>query len=90
MLLWKKAFVASKVGGIPELIHPERGEGLLVEPASTDQLSDALLCLLRDRARTDSIAERSWLTVRGTYNYEAVVSRYEATLLDAAEGRFGP
>ena len=90
LLLWKKAFVASKVGGIPELIHPERGEGLLVDPASTDQLSDALLCLLRDRALTDSMAERSWLTVRGTYNYETVVSRYEATLLDAAEGRFGP
>jgi glycosyltransferase involved in cell wall biosynthesis len=42
-----KAVIASRVGGIPEMI--QHGEtGLLVEPGSPDELGDAILRLLRD------------------------------------------
>lgn len=89
LLLWKKAFVASRVGGIPELIHPEQCEGLLVDPASTDQLAAALVRLLRNPALADSMAEKSYLSARKIYDYEAIITRYEAVLQAAAKGRSG-
>ncbi len=86
LMLWKKAFLASRAGGIPELIHPEKGEGILVEPASTDQLADGLLRFLRDPMLTDRAAERAFDSVRGNYAYESVMDRYEQVLYRTAEG----
>ena len=90
LLLWKKAFVASRVGGIPELLHPEKGEGVLVDPASTDQLAEALIRLLRDEALADSMAEKSWRAARETYAYPTVITRYEAAMQTAAGGKHAP
>jgi glycosyltransferase involved in cell wall biosynthesis len=40
-----KPIVASRVGGIPEVVK-DNENGILVEPANVDQMVDALLCLL--------------------------------------------
>ncbi|MBQ9345945.1 MAG: glycosyltransferase family 4 protein [Oscillibacter sp.] len=85
LMLWKKAFVASNVGGIPELLNPERGEGILVRPGSTEGLAEALLTLLKDEELTNQIAETSYRAVKKNYDYETILQAYEAVLLDAVK-----
>jgi glycosyltransferase involved in cell wall biosynthesis len=53
-----KAIVATRVGGIPELVS-EGENGLLVTPDSVDALEHAILTLYRDRARLAAMGERS-------------------------------
>lgn len=46
--------VAAAVGGIPDLVMPERN-GLLVPPGDVDALADALVRVLHDRALADRL-----------------------------------
>ena len=47
--------VGSDVGGIPDLVRPERN-GLLVPPGDPEQLADALTRVLRDRSLAERLA----------------------------------
>jgi glycosyltransferase involved in cell wall biosynthesis len=49
--------VASAVGGIPELIE-DGVDGVLVPPASSEALGDAIVALLRDPARAGAVGAR--------------------------------
>jgi glycosyltransferase involved in cell wall biosynthesis len=53
-----KAIVATRVGGIPEVVV-DGDNGLLVAPDSADELGRAILALYRDRARLAAMGERS-------------------------------
>lgn len=68
--------VASRVGGIPELVV-EGENGLLVEPRDPDGLSAALLALARDPHRRARIGEANEARVRAQFSLERSVSRYE-------------
>jgi phosphatidyl-myo-inositol dimannoside synthase len=66
-----KPLVATRVGGLPDLVH-DGGNGLLVEEKSAAELASALLGLAGDAdirarlgtaAREEIRAERSWATV---------------------------
>jgi glycosyltransferase involved in cell wall biosynthesis len=48
--------VASRVGGIPDLVEDERN-GLLVEPGDTEALADALVRMLTDRELARRLAD---------------------------------
>jgi len=80
-----KPLVATRVGGLPELVHDGRN-GLLVEEKSITELTSALLGLARDpdlrarlgaAARDEIRAERSWATVarRFVEIYERAAAR---------------
>ncbi|EQD75263.1 Glycosyl transferase, group 1 domain protein, partial [mine drainage metagenome] len=58
--------IASRVGGIPEFIEPERS-GLLVPPGDAAALTDAM-----EQLRSDPARARQW----GRYGREEVVPRY--------------
>jgi glycosyltransferase involved in cell wall biosynthesis len=47
--------VASRVGGIPDLVEDGRN-GLLVEPGDTEALADALVRVLSDRALAERLS----------------------------------
>jgi glycosyltransferase involved in cell wall biosynthesis len=49
-MAYGKAVIASRVGGIPELVD-DRVTGLLFEPGNTDELRNHLECLMNDAAR---------------------------------------
>jgi glycogen synthase len=79
----ERPVVASEVGGIPEVVLPER-TGLLVPPANPRALADALNRLLRDRdmARRMGLAGRR--RVEDYFSWTAIASRtqrmYEALI----------
>lgn len=54
----RKPILASRVGGIPELIHDER-EGLLVQPDHPSELAKALRRLIQDKSLVNRLAENA-------------------------------
>lgn len=77
-----KAVVASRVGGVPELVR-EGVDGLLVEPGNVSGLADAMIKLLSDfdlrsmmgRAGRERVREFSW-----DETAKVVLAAYEAAL----------
>ena len=82
LLLRKKALIATEAGGIPELIHPEKGEGILVKAGSTDDLSDAILRLVQNESLADSMASKSQKAAAEIYDYKRNLLNYEKVLFD--------
>jgi glycosyltransferase involved in cell wall biosynthesis len=68
--------VASRVGGIPELVI-EGENGLLVEPRDSASLAMALLALARDDDRRAVIGAANEARVRAQFSLDKSVLRYE-------------
>jgi glycosyltransferase involved in cell wall biosynthesis len=76
--------VASRVGGVPDIVH-HRGNGLLIEPANTAQLRDAILTLRDDAALRKTYGERGRLFAKD-FTAEAMWRKYFA-LYESLLGR---
>jgi glycosyltransferase involved in cell wall biosynthesis len=72
----KLPVVASRVGGIPELIR-ERETGLLVEPGDAAALAQALRTLLNEPALARGLGERLSARVAADFSWDATRRRYE-------------
>ncbi len=68
--------IGSRVGGVPELIVPERN-GLLFEPCSVQSLAGALRRVIRDSAFRDRLALDAVRTAREEFPIEAAVQRIQ-------------
>ncbi len=75
--------VASRIGGIPEIIRHEE-EGLLVEPGEVDALTAALQRIIDDVDGREAMAERARERAE-FYAAERVVPLFEAAYARAAE-----
>jgi glycosyltransferase involved in cell wall biosynthesis len=82
--------VATKVGGVPDLIEPGR-DGVLVEPGDATGLAAGIAGLLRDRDRARSIGEHARGRRREQFDLATTVRRLEDMYeeLAAARGRDG-
>jgi glycosyltransferase involved in cell wall biosynthesis len=69
--------VATKVGGIPELVEHERN-GLLVGAGDDRALAIAILELIRRSTLADSLARTARRTVEMHYSFEQMVSEFES------------
>lgn len=80
-LAMKKAVVATRVGGIPEvIIHNQTG--LLVPPADGEALSRAILELLEDREKARRLGENGRRLIEEKFSLEIMLERMEALYRD--------
>jgi glycosyltransferase involved in cell wall biosynthesis len=80
--------VASSVGGIPEIVD-DGATGVLVPPRDHAALADALLLLLREPGRVQSMGDAARRRVTGRFALEETVSQIQDVYLDLLEARAG-
>lgn len=68
--------VGTAIGGVPEMIEEGRN-GHLVRPRDPRGLADAMLALLRDRARARALGEASRRRVEAEFSLGGMVRAYE-------------
>ena len=68
--------IATKVGGIPEVIEDGK-DGILVEPENPEELSNAILRLLDNKELRSLVSSNAYKKVKGEYSIE----KYTKTLL---------
>ena len=83
-----KPVVASKIGGIPEIIEDGKN-GILVEPDNPTALADALLTILTDGKLAAIIANHGQATVHGRFTVERTGAAYEKLFADLLGDRPG-
>ncbi len=74
----RKPVVATKAGGIPEIIQ-DGVTGVLVAPDDPTSLCNAMRGLLRDQAFRERLAEAGYQRVTRHFQWAAAGERYEAT-----------
>ena len=70
-----KPTVASRVGGIPEIIK-NYTNGILVEPANSSQLAEAILYLLQKPAEHRRIAYNARKTAEKKFDWKVIGNEY--------------
>ena len=84
-----KAVVATRVGGLPEVVDHGR-TGLLVPPNRPEELSAAIVSLLRDDGRRQDMGQRGAEAARARFDVHASVAAMERLYehaLTAGQGR---
>lgn len=76
--------VASAVGGIPELISPDR-TGLLVPPGNPVALAESVNQLMNDPGRAASLGRAARAFITREFGFGRMVSRFEELYLSAIE-----
>jgi len=64
--------VATKVGGIPEIIKDEEN-GFLVEPQQSDSLAEKIVLLLKNKTKAKQMAENGFHVVKEKFSVEKMV-----------------
>jgi glycosyltransferase involved in cell wall biosynthesis len=83
-----KPVIATRVGGIPEII--ENGEnGVLVEPDDANALAEALTDVLTDPALQKTLAANGYVTVDKLFRCEHTGASYEAVFTDVLAAPVG-
>ncbi len=77
-----RAIVATRVSGIPEVIHHD-DSGLLVSAANPSELADALRRVLTDPSLRERLGRRALETVRQRFDVAQTARAYEALYLAA-------
>lgn len=75
------AVIGSSVGGIKSLIQ-HGYNGLLVAPTDVDGLSCAILDLLRDKPKRDSLGQRARILIENNFSQEKMVLETEKLYLE--------
>jgi len=73
--------VATKVGGIPEVIQ-DNVDGLLVDSRNSEMLADALKRVIEDSSLGNSIGEAGRKKVKCLFSCEAICKQYEELYTD--------
>jgi len=71
-----KPVIATRVGGNPELVR-DGFNGLLVEKENVQELTEALLKLIRDNEKRKVMGQNGFLMVKKDFTMEAMVGHYE-------------
>lgn len=66
--------IATRVGGIPSVV--EKGVGILVSPASDEELKKAILFLLKDSSLRNTMGERARQKIVSQYSIDTFYKKY--------------
>lgn len=77
------ATIATRVGGVPKIILPEK-TGILLEPGDTDAMTEAMLRLIRDGTLRRRLADTLYEYARENFSVEATVRCQENIYISAA------
>lgn len=77
--LFQLPVIASRVGGIPELLD-HRENGILVTPSDVEELTLSLIELLRNPHEADSLAKSLHDRVMNDFTWSVAYAKYEAIL----------
>jgi glycosyltransferase involved in cell wall biosynthesis len=80
-----RALVATRVGGLPELVRNDE-TGLLVDEKDVGQLADAITRLARDAALRARLGDAARLEIQTERSWESVAERFEAVYERASAG----
>ncbi len=75
----RKPVIATRVGGVPELVKPGEN-GFLVPPGEVAPLRDALLQVLHDRTRLHQLGRNARATVENSFTLQQQIASFEETL----------
>ena len=81
--------VATRVGGIPEVVEHER-DGLLVPPANDRDFAAALLRVIEHPDLASRIAEAARKTVETRFSFERMASEFQHLYFDELRARVAP
>lgn len=76
--------IATRVGGVPDLIDDGR-TGMLVDPGSPEQLSEAIVKTLADPTAARERSDRARMLVRGRYAAQRLLDDLERTYINLLE-----
>lgn len=83
-MLFGLPIVATKVGGIPDLLR-DGSNALLCPPADAPALANAILTLIRQPAKGKELGRRAYESLRNSdFTPERIVSRFNSVYSDAA------
>ena len=80
----EKPIVASKIGGIPEIVDDERC-GILVDPNRSDELAAAILRVLEDEKLAKRLSKAGRKTVESRFTEKAVTAKILQTYRSSFE-----
>ncbi len=72
----KKPVIATRVGGIPEIVTPETG--ILVSPQNSEQLATAIQGLLSDPLKRAQLGEAGFQQVHDRFSIETMINEYHS------------
>lgn len=72
----KKAIVASRVGGVPELIE-DHATGILVDPDDSKQLGHMIVKLLKDENLRKILGQRAFEYCQHNFTIEKMINEYD-------------
>ena len=78
--------VATRVGGIPELVHSGE-DGILVPPRDAEALAEGVLILAKDRERAAALGERARRKIKKDFTLDRMIDEYEALYLSLLQGK---
>ena len=78
-LLMKKPVIATKIGGIPELIINNQ-TGLLVKQGDSEKIIENILKLLKDTEFAKNIAETGYDKIQKTHSWKKLAEEFEKIL----------
>lgn len=80
----KKPIVATRVGGIPEVVEDQK-TGLLVPPTDPHSLAQAIITLLQDKNLASRLGEEGRRRVETYYTIDKMIEKIEALFSDLSE-----
>ena len=78
-----KPLVATRVGGLPDLVQPGEN-GVLVDERDVDGLAEAIVMLAQDRDLCTRMGERGRSLIRDSMSWEIVAERFESVFEQVA------